>query len=90
MCGQEYHLLKISLLVFGKVGEVLEYVTYTEHGSKNRSGSYKEKRDNKVITHYGDIGEKCYISSAKIPQQTSKVAFKNDKSYWQTKQKTFE
>jgi len=35
-----------------KAGEVLEYVTYKEHGLKNRSGSYKDKRDNKVITHY--------------------------------------
>ena len=36
---------------------------YTENGSKNRSGSYKDKPDdNKVVKHYADptLGEKCY------------------------------
>ena len=92
--GREHHTLKISQLVFGKedkAGEVLEYVTYTEHGSKNRSGSYKDKHDNKVITHYGDksLGERCYIFLLQTYlSRRPKCAFENDKFYWQPKQKT--
>ena len=34
----------LTVCIEDKGGEVLEYVTYAEHGSKNRSGSYKDKR----------------------------------------------
>ena len=86
--GREHHTLKISQFVFG---EVLEYVTYTEHGLKNRSGSYKDKRGNKVITYFGDksLGERCYIFLLRTYLgRLPKCAFENDKFYWQAKQKT--
>lgn len=36
---------------------------YTENGSKNRSGSYKDKTPNKVVRHYGEpqLKERCYV-----------------------------
>ena len=47
--GHEHHQLKLSQFQFGD-----DDVEYTENGSKNRSGSYKDKRENKVIRHYAD------------------------------------
>ena len=38
-----------------------EFVVYKENGSKNRSGTYKEKADsNKIVKHYADstLGDK--------------------------------
>ena len=60
--GREHKLLKLSQFTFG-TDEGGDYVVYTENGSKNRSGSYKDKPDdNKVVKHYADptLGEKCY------------------------------
>ena len=45
--GREHHELKLCQFEFGD-----DYVEYTENGSKNRSGSYKDKRQNKVVRHY--------------------------------------
>lgn len=49
--GHEHYNLKLSQFQFGY--EVIEdnlrdYVVYTENGSKNRSGSYKDKTPNKI------------------------------------------
>ena len=60
--GREHKALKLSQFTFG-TDDGGDYVVYTENGSKNRSGSYKDKPDdNKVIKHYADssLGEKCY------------------------------
>ena len=66
--GREHKQLKLSQFTFG-LDEVGEFVVYEENGSKNRSGSYKEKADsNKIVKHYAnpDIGNKCYISILKL------------------------
>ena len=69
------------------------YVVYTENGSKNRSGSYKDKPDdNKVIKHYADssLGEKYYYRVLKL--YTSKLPPKTRENpeavfYWKPKEK---
>ena len=66
--GREHKLLKLSQFTFG-TDEGGDYVVYTENGSKNRSGSYKDKPDdNKVVKHYADptLGEKCYYLVLKL------------------------
>ena len=41
---------------------------YVENGSKNHSGSYKDKASNKSVRHYEDpqLGEQCYVSILKF------------------------
>ncbi len=52
--GREHKALKISQLTFGSDDDG-EYVVYAENGSKNRSGTYKDKPgSNKVIKHYAN------------------------------------
>ena len=66
--GREHKALKLSQFTFG-TDDGGDYVVYTENGSKNRSGSYKDKPDdNKVIKHYADcsLGEKCYYRLLKL------------------------
>ena len=49
--------------------EVGQFVVYEENGSKDRSGSYKDKADsNKFVKHYANpnLGEKCYIYLLKL------------------------
>ena len=61
--GREHKSLKVSQFTFGS-NEGGEYVLYTENGSKNRSGTYKDNASqNKVVKHYSNeaLGEKCYI-----------------------------
>lgn len=73
----EHRALKLSQFTFG-ADEGGDFVVYTENGSKNWSGSYKDKpNDNKVIKHYADssLGEKCYhrvlkLYFSKLPPQT--------------------
>ena len=81
--GREHHCLKLSQFSF-KVerlpdGSEAEYVEYAENGSKNRSGSYKDKTANKVVKQYADRGMKarCYVSLlktyfSKLPADASK------------------
>ncbi len=61
--GSEHHRLKLSRFQFGS-----DYVEYTENGSNNRPGSYKDKRENKVVRYYADssLGERCYVSLLKL------------------------
>ena len=64
--GREHYNLKLSQFQFGYEeieGNLRGYVVYTENGSKNRSGSYKDKTPNKVVRHYGEpqLKERCYI-----------------------------
>ncbi len=47
--GTEHKLLKINQFSFGS-GDCVERVTYTENGSKNRSGSYKDSADDKKLS----------------------------------------
>lgn len=90
--GREHKALKLSQFTFGtdKGGD---FVVYTENGSKNGSGTYKDKPDdNKVIKHYADssLGEKCYhrvlkLYFSKLPPKTLKdpeAVF-----YWKPKEK---
>ena len=68
--GREHYTLKLSQFQFGSDefnGEVKEYVVYTENGSKNRSGSYRDKTPNKVVQHYAEpiLKERCYVAVLK-------------------------
>ncbi len=50
------------------VGEVeWEYVVYTENGSKNRSGSYKDRSEAKQVKHFADLvsSEWCVVALLK-------------------------
>ena len=79
--GREHRALKLSQFTFG-TDDGGDYIVYTENGSKNRSGSYKDKPDdNKVIKHYADssLGEKCYYRVLKL--YTSKLPPKIPKLY---------
>ena len=61
--GQEHKNLKISQFTFGS-DQGGQYVQYAENGSKNRSGTYKEKSDqNKIVKHYStpELGNQCYV-----------------------------
>ena len=69
--GQEHYALKLSQFTFatGLVsGEQRECVVDVENGSKNHSGSYKDKGSNKSVRHYEDpqLGERCYVSILKF------------------------
>ena len=65
--GRKHWGLKLSQFEFGDEkdanGEVTSYVVYSENGSKNRSGSYKDKTPNKIVKHYADpaLKEHCYV-----------------------------
>ena len=90
--GREHKTLKVSQFTFG-IDEGGEYVVYTESGSKNRSGSYKDNGDNKVVKHYGDpgLGERCYFFVLKfyLSKLTPKVLDDpNAVFYWKAKEKT--
>lgn len=90
--GREHKAIKLSQFIFG-TDDGGDYVVYTENGSKNQSGSYKDKPDdNKVIKHYADssLGEKCYyqvlkLYISKLPPKTledPEAVF-----YWKPKEK---
>ena len=49
--GREHKDLKLAQLTFGQDSRG-EFVVYTENGSKNRSGSYKNPADNKIVKQY--------------------------------------
>ena len=90
--GREHYALKISQFSFSTEvhnGVQREMVEYVENGSKNRSGSYKDKAKNKVVKQYADpsLGEQCcayllktYLS--KLPQS----AFEKDVFYLRPKE----
>ena len=63
-----------------------------ENGSKNRSGSYRDKRQNKVVKHYADpaLKERCYglllkLYFSKLPSQA--VSSSTCSFYLQPKEK---
>ena len=64
--GREHKALKMAQFSFGHEGG-RELVVYAEHGSKNRSGSYKDKSENKIVKHFADpsLNERCYVSLLK-------------------------
>ena len=81
--GREHYNLKLSQFQFGyeEIEDNLrDYVVYTENGSKNRSGSYKDKTPNKVVCHYGEpqLKERCYVFILKeyfsvLPREVLKI-----------------
>ena len=90
--GREHKDLKLSQFTFGKEGD-REFVVYTENGSKNRCGSYKDKAGNKIIKHFSDcsFGDKCYVSLhqtylRKLPPKVKEKEFAD--FYWKPKDKT--
>jgi hypothetical protein len=70
--GREHHTLKLSQFVFSTDsllnGSSVDVVTYAENGSKNRSGSYKDRSENKAVKQYAEpaLGERCYVSLLKL------------------------
>jgi len=75
---------------FGK-DEGGDYIVFIENGSKNCSGNYKDKADNKVIKQYAQpqLKEQCYVCLlrfylSKLPQ----IASKRDVFYWRPKEST--
>ena len=60
--GREHKELKLSQFTFER-DEGGEFVQYVENGSKNRSGSYKDRALNKVVKHYAqpELGERDYL-----------------------------
>ena len=66
--GREHKALKISQFTSGSDDEG-NYIIYTENGSKNRSGTYRDKPgSNKVIKHYANstLGHRCFVSLVKL------------------------
>ena len=51
--GHEHKGFKISQLKFGFEDD-REFIEYTENGSKNCSGSYKDESGNKIVKHFGE------------------------------------
>ena len=65
--GVEHRKLTIEQFFFDceeNEGEILEYVEYTEFGSKNRPGGTKQlNMDNKMVHHYAQpaLKERCHV-----------------------------
>ena len=60
-------MLKLSQFQFG-TERIFEFVVYTENGSKNRSGSYKDRSEAKVVKHFANkrLGERCVVYLLKL------------------------
>ncbi|XP_064387890.1 zinc finger MYM-type protein 2-like [Halichondria panicea] len=87
--GRGHRALKLSQFTFG-VENKREYVEYIEFGSKNRSGSYKDNTDNKVIRHFSDpsSGDRCYVYLLKKYLDKLPTKAKEDDSfYWKAKER---
>lgn len=72
--GEEHRSLKLSQFVFDSIpdpevpGKMLDYVNYTEHGSKNRPGGSKQLNFlNKTVLYYAQpqLGDHCHVSLLK-------------------------
>ena len=65
--GREHEMLKLSQFQFG-TERMFEFVVYTENGSKNRSGSYKDCSEAKVVKHFANktLGERCVLYLLKL------------------------
>ena len=86
--GREHYNLKLSQFRFGVNDKMVDFVCYTEFGSKNRSGSYKDKAENKVVKHFADesLGERYYVHLLQLYwSKLSPDVFA--KSCWHPKQK---
>ena len=68
--SDEHRKLKISKFAFSEVAnpdnprEMIRYVQYTEHGSKNHpGGSHQLNENNKVVTQFAkpELGDKCHV-----------------------------
>ena len=90
--GREHHDLKLFQFTVSSEfvdGVETEFVLYVENGSKNHSGSYKDKGENKIIKQYADVsqGNHCYVYLfnlylSKLPN----TAFEKDIFYLRPKQ----
>ena len=89
--GREHKDLKVAQLTFGEDSGG-EFVVYTENGSKNRSGSYKNSGDNKIVKQYAvpELGEKCYVYLLKLYYSKLPAKLLKDPEsvfYWKPKDK---
>lgn len=73
--GQEHRELKRSQLAYKQLpnpsnpAEKVECFVYTEHGSKNRSGTVSQQYvPNKVVTQYANpaVGDRCHVELLKL------------------------
>ena len=83
--GREHRDLKIAQFIFD-CDEGGDYVQYSEHGSKNRSGSYKDKGENKIVKHYAQVNdERCYVRHLQFYLSKLPAQIREDSSsgfYW--------
>lgn len=96
--GREHEMLKLKQFKFGTEGSAcaerkVDFVVYTENGSKNRSGSYKDRGEAKEVKHFANerLGERCAVYLLKL--YFSKLSMDivengDEKLYFQPKQKT--
>ena len=89
--GREHKDLKVAQLTFGEDSGG-EFVVYTENGSKNRSGLYKNAGDNKIVKQYAvsELGEKCYVYLLKLYYSKLPAKLLKDPEsvfYWKPKDK---
>ena len=87
--GRKHKALKISRFKFGFEDD-REFIKYTVNGSKNRSGSCKDKSGNKIVKHFADssLGERCYVFLIKtyLSKFPAKVKeSENADFYWKPK-----
>lgn len=90
--GREHKALNKSQFSFG-VESGKEFVQYAEFGSKNGSGSYKDKSKNKVIEHFANesLGEHCYVHLIRLYlEKLAPVVKANENAdfYWKPKVNT--
>ena len=69
--GAEHRMLTVEQLFFGTEesnGEIVEFVEYTEFGSKNRPGGTKQLNMNKTVRHYAQpaLKERCHVYLLKL------------------------
>ena len=81
--GTEHWQLKLSQFKFGEELRHGELVRYCENCSKNYSGSYREKGENKVVKQYADVslGERCYYYMIKFYVSKFPVSYNGDAFY---------
>ena len=84
--GCEHKALEISQFKFG-FEDGKEFLECTENGSKNRSGSYKDKSGNKIVRHFADstLGERSLVKTylRKLPARARKS--ESADFYWKPK-----
>ena len=79
-------ILKLSQFQFGSETSagMVEFVVYTENGSKNRSGSYKDRSEAKEVKHFANklLGERCVVHLLKLYYSKLPDDVRNDERFY--------